>query len=124
MRQRRKFSATGESRAVRYYIVGLAEPSMLEDLRLSEGLEPEAVAEIRRDARDTGSTVAVLGFLEGRGISAVLPNDVSCAVAFRSIAEKFGTRFDAEKVVLSPGLVTSLDAIIQARFHTAPETVQ
>lgn len=124
MKRRLKFSATGELMAVRYYVVGLAEPNMLENLQLAEGLPPEAVAEIRREASETGSTVAVLGFLGGRAESVVLPHDVSCAMAFRSIAEKFGTRFDAEPVLFSPGLAASIDAVVHARFHAAPEAVQ
>jgi len=123
MKQRRKFNATSAD-AVRYYAVGLDEPNMLEQLQFAEGLPPEAVAEIRRDARETGSDVVVVGFSNQRAETVVLPPFAPCAVAFHTIAAKFGTRFDAGSVTVSPGLAAGIDAVARANSHPAPEAVQ
>lgn len=115
------FSATTD---VCYHVVEPGEPRTLEILRLTYGFPTEAITEIRREAREVGSTCAVIGFSGGRAETVILPPGVSCAGAFHAIAEKFGTRFDAEQVLLSPEFAARLGAAIGVYFHPAPGLLQ
>lgn len=117
------FSATNAD-AVRYYAVGLDEPNMLEGLQFAERLPPESVAAIRRAARERGADLVVVGIAGEDFAAAVVEAGAPVAVAFRAIAEKLGTRFDAENVLFSPGLAAGIDAFARANSHPAPEAVQ